>query len=183
MRELSLHILDIMENSLNAGATRIDLSIEENRRENRLRITIGDNGPGIAGEVLDRVLDPFFTTRTTRRVGLGLSLFREASRRCGGRFRISSEPQKGTEVEATFQMDHIDLAPLGDMAGTLTGLILGNPEVDLVYRHETNGGSFHLDTREIREELEEVPIQHPEVLRALTDLIRRSLSEIRGGGP
>ena len=179
MRELSLHILDIIENGIGAGAELIRLTISEDRRNNLLRITITDNGRGIPAKVLDKVTDPFFTTRTTRRVGLGLSLFREASRRCDGEFRITSGEGKGTEVYATFRRDHIDLAPMGDMPGTMTTLIMGSPQVDFVYTHEVDGKTFHLDTRDIKDELDGVPIQDPQVLKHISAMIRESLAELK----
>lgn len=180
MRELSLHIMDVVENGVAAGATLIDIAVAEDRKENRLKITIKDNGRGIPAHLLEQVLNPFYTTRTTRRVGLGLSLFREASRRCEGDFHIKSREGEGTEVYASFKRDHIDLAPFGDIAGSLTSLIMGNPGVDFVYRHELDGGLFWLDTRELKQELEDVSIQHPDVIRYLANLIRESVAELRG---
>jgi hypothetical protein len=130
---------------------------------------------------MDKVTDPFYTTRTTRRVGLGLSLFREASRRCEGAFEIKSREGEGTEVCASFRLDHIDLAPLGDMVGSLTSLIVGNPEVDFVYTHEVDGRVFRLDTREVKQELDRVEIAHPEVVKFIGEMVRESLAEIRKG--
>ena len=179
MRELSLHIMDIMENGIGAGADLIRLSIEEDHRKNLLLVSVTDNGQGIPEALLDRVTDPFYTTRTTRRVGLGLSLFREASRRCGGEFSISSKEGEGTKTEATFRMDHIDLAPMGDIAGVMTSLIMGSPEVDFIYSHQADDQRFHLDTRAVRSELEGVPLNHPKVLQYLAETIREGLTGIR----
>ena len=181
MRELSLHIMDVMENGIAAGATLITLKISEDTKGNLLRISIADNGAGIPEEMLEKVLDPFYTTRTTRRVGLGLSLFREASRRCEGEFGINSKEGEGTEVSASFRLDHIDLAPMGDVVGSLTSLIVGNAQVDFVYTHEVDGKVFKLDTREVKQELDGVEITHPNVIKFLGDLIRESLAEIRKG--
>jgi anti-sigma regulatory factor (Ser/Thr protein kinase) len=182
VRELSLHIMDIVENGIAAGATSVDIAVNEDRKGNRLEITIRDNGRGIPASLLEEVLNPFYTTRTTRRVGLGLSLFREASRRCEGDFHIRSGEGEGTEVYASFKRDHIDLAPFGDIAGSLTSLIMGNPDVDFVYRHDVDGESFHLDTRDVKHELEDVPIYHPDVIRYLTRFIRESLAELKRNG-
>lgn len=179
MRELSLHIMDIIENGLAAGANVIRLSIVENRDENCLRITITDNGCGIPEEMIKKVMDPFFTTRTTRRVGLGLSLFREASRRCDGKFNINSKPSEGTEVYASFRLDNIDLPPLGDITGSMTSLIMGNPDVDFIYTHELDGKHFQMDTRQIKKELDGVPINHPEVLQYIASTIKESLEELK----
>jgi len=174
LRELSLHILDIIENGLDAGATSIRIFISESRAEDLFRITIEDNGRGIPSEDLEKVMDPFFTTRETRRVGLGLSLFRETSRRCGGTFKLTSREGRGTLVEATFGRGHIDLPPMGDIAGCISTILMGYPRVDLLYDHEVDGEKFTFDTREIKEGLEEVPINNPKVLMHLTQMIRQS---------
>lgn len=150
MRELSLHILDIMENGINAGADLITLTIVEDHKNNRLTIFIGDNGHGIPPDMLEKVAEPFFTTKVVRRVGLGLSLFREASRRCDGEFKITSSVGEGTEICATFRMDHIDLAPMGNLESTLSSLIIGNPGVNFIYNHDIDGENISLDTRDIR---------------------------------
>lgn len=142
-----------------------------------MEITISDNGRGIPQEKLSEAMDPFYTTRTTRRVGLGLGLFREAARRCGGDFEVRSEVGRGTEVTATFELSHIDLPPLGDMAGTMAALIAGNRKVDFVYAHQVDGRRFELDTRVVREQLEDVPVDHPEVIRSITRSIREFLAE------
>jgi anti-sigma regulatory factor (Ser/Thr protein kinase) len=179
VRELSLHIMDIVENSVAAGATRVRISVVEHTPRNLLQISIRDNGRGIPERELERVLDPFYTTKTTRRVGLGLSLFREASRRCDGKFTIRSKEGEGTEVSASFRLDHIDLAPLGDMASSMTTLIMGNPEVDFSYSHERDGKEFEIDTREIKGGLEDVPITHPGVIKTIGESIRESLQELK----
>jgi len=171
--------MDIAENGIGAGARRIDIAVTEDIKENRLTIGIKDNGRGIPTDLLDHVTDPFYTTRTTRRVGLGLSLFREAARRCEGDFHITSRQGEGTEVAASFRLDHIDLAPLGNMAGFLTCLIAGNPHVDFVYTHKVDGKAFRLETAEVKRELEGTEITHPRVIRFLGDLIRGSLADIR----
>lgn len=176
---MSLHIMDVVENGVAAGATLIDIGVAEDRKRNRLEITIKDNGRGIPADLLEQVLNPFYTTRTTRRVGLGLSLFREASRRCEGDFHIKSREGEGTEVYASFKRDHIDLAPFGDIAGSLTSLIMGNPGVDFVYSHDADGELFQLDTRDVKQGLEDVPIHHPDVIQYLTRFIRESLAELR----
>jgi len=178
LRELSLHILDIAENSLDAGATLINISVSEERDGNLLVIAIEDNGRGIPERDLEKVMDPFFTTRTTRRVGLGLSLLRETSKRCGGAFSITSQEGNGTRVEATFRLDHIDLPPMGDVAGCISSIIMGHPEVDLVYVHRVNGTEFRFDTREIKQGLEGVAINEPRVLKYLDGVIRESEEEL-----
>lgn len=178
MKELSLHIMDVVENGITAGADLITLKISEGRKNNLLTIVITDNGSGIPENILEKVMDPFYTTKTTRRVGLGLSLFREASKRCNGEFNISSREGEGTEISASFQLDHIDMAPVGDMAKSLSCLIMGNPEVDFLYSHEVDGKSFQIDTRDIREELNDIPITNLEVINYITQAISDSMGAI-----
>ena len=178
MRELSLHILDVVENGITAGGNCIWIKVEENRQADQLKIVIRDNGRGMPIEKLQNINDPFVTSRTTRRVGLGLSLLAAAAERCEGTVRVDTEPGKGTEVEATFRHSHIDRAPLGDMAATVTTLIIGNPGIDFVYSHRIDGQEFSLDTREIRTEMEDLSLSDPIVIHHLTESIRSSLKEL-----
>lgn len=170
--------MDIIENGVAAQADLVTLSIVEDRKDNSLWVTITDNGRGIPPETLDKVMDPFYTTRKTRDVGLGLSLFRETSKRCDGNFDIISTVGKGTRVEASFRIDHIDLPPMGDLPRSLAALIMGNPDVDFDYTHVVDGETFHLDTREVKEELEGLEINHPQVIRYIADVMRESLAKL-----
>lgn len=181
MRELSLHLIDIAENGIAAGADLITIRVSQRDADDLFEIVITDNGKGIPSGLLKKAADPFFTTKTTRRIGLGLSLFREAAKRCDGEFRLKSEEGKGTEVFASFRLDHIDLAPLGDMAGSISCLIMGNPGVDFLYVHEINGESFSLDTRDIRKELDDVPLNNPEVVNLIITMINDSLKALKSG--
>jgi anti-sigma regulatory factor (Ser/Thr protein kinase) len=178
MRELSLHILDVVENGITAGGNCIWIEVEEARQKNQLKIVIRDNGSGMPVEKLQNINDPFITSRTTRRVGLGLSLLAAATERCEGTLRVDSEPGKGTTIEATFRFNHIDRAPLGDMAATITTLIMGNPGIDFVYSHRIDGKEFSLDTREIRTEMEDLSLSDPVVIHHLTESIRSALKEL-----
>ena len=150
MRELSLHILDIVENGITAGAGCITIAIDESGPADRLTIRVCDDGPGMPAQKALNLEDPFMTTRTTRRVGLGLSLLAAAARRCEGEVAVATAPGRGTEVTATFRHSHIDRAPLGDMAATLEMLIVGNPQVDFVYSRRVDDRDFTLDTRELK---------------------------------
>jgi len=182
MRELSLHILDIIENSRRAEADLIKVTIEEKIESNLLRIIIEDDGSGIKPDKLKDITDPFITSRTTREVGLGLSLFKSAAETCAGNFKINSELGKGTKVEAEFQYDHIDRAPLGDMTSTISNFIAANGDnVDLVYKHFCQGKSFKFDSREIKAELEDVSIQSRQITAWIREYIGENLKEIRGG--
>lgn len=150
MEDLSLHILDIVENSIKAKASRIEIKVVEDIGKDLLTIEIKDNGQGIDEGTIKKVFDPFFTTRTTRRVGLGLPLLSQAARESGGDIEIESKVGRGTRVKATFGYSHIDRKPLGNMEATLTTLIAGNPEVDFIYEHKKDELEYRLDTKEIR---------------------------------
>ena len=178
VQDLSLHILDIVENSLAAGAGRVEIRIEEDLRKDRLTIEIMDDGCGMDETMAKQALDPFFTTKTTRRVGMGLPLLGEACRICDGELGLQSCPGEGTTVRATFQHSHIDRKPLGQMGDTLITLIVGHPEVDLLYEHRKDGKVFSLDTREIKSDLGDVPLNAPQVVSALRALILSGLEEM-----
>ncbi len=182
MRELSLHVLDALENSLEAGATFIELIIEEDLAADRLTITARDNGRGMDEAHLARVFDPFFTTRSTRHVGLGIPLFKAAAERCNGDLTVTSQLGDGTTLQATFQHSHINRVPLGDMPGTLLAIILSG-SCDLHYVHRVNahpegGGEFEFRTADIRAELGEVPLTHPKVRKWLQEFIAEGEAEL-----
>ena len=174
VRELSLHILDILQNSREAGATLVRLTLDENRTSDRLTIEVEDNGRGMTEETLKRVRDPFYTTRTTRHVGLGLPLFAAAAERCNGSLELDSSPGRGTRVTATFQLNHLDRAPMGDIVDTIMSFLMGEPPCDLVFVHRRDGGEFTLDTREVRRELGPVELSHPSVREWLTGYLAES---------
>ena len=169
--ELSLHILDVLENAIEASATRVELRIEEDLEGDRLAIEVVDNGKGMDEGTLARVLDPFFTTRRTRHVGLGLPLFAAAAERCNGALHVESQVGQGTRVVATFQHSHIDRAPLGDVKGTLLAFLMAERPVDLHYVHRVDGRTFEFDTAELQDELGGVPLTHPAVRRWLAEFI------------
>lgn len=163
MKELSLHILDIAQNSLSAGAHRLVLSLEEG--PDLLRLVLSDDGRGMPPGLLATAADPFTTTRTTRRVGMGLPFLLLAARQTGGSVELESHPGEGTSVTACFRPGHIDCPPLGDMASTISLLVQGLPEeTELTYIHSTPRGSFRFDTGEVRTVLGPgVPLSDPEV--------------------
>jgi signal transduction histidine kinase len=170
MEDLSLHILDVVENSTRAGATLVEISLIEDRERDLILLSIKDNGKGMESDLLQNVRDPFTTTRTTRRVGLGVSFLDQAAREAGGGLTISSTPGAGTEIAATFVASHIDRKPLGDLGSTMTTLILGNPEIEFVVRINADGVTADLDTREIKTGLDGVSITHPTVLSYIKTL-------------
>ncbi len=169
MEDLSLHILDIAENSITAGADRIVIRVVEEIKKNLLLIEISDNGKGMNGEMLKHACDPFYTTRTTRRVGLGIPLLAQAARESMGDVNIKTGKGKGTTVTATFRYDHIDRKPLGDIGKTMIVLIASNPDIDFRFEHEKNGNIYILDTSEIKKELDGLPVNTPAVIKIIKD--------------
>jgi len=183
VRELSLHILDVLENSIEAGATHTELTIEEDLGRDILRIVVRDNGRGMSEEFARHVLDPFVTTRTTRHVGLGLPLLAAAAERCSGGLSIESEPGVGTTVTATFQHSHIDRAPLGDIVTSLMAVILSQRPVDIHFKHTVDDRSFELDTEEMRRELGTIPLSHPRVRKWLESALTEGIASLQRPSP
>lgn len=182
MKEISLNILDVVGNSIKAKAARIDIEVEESLSKDILSLSIMDDGCGMSEEFLARVSDPFTTTRTTRKVGLGLPLLKMAAESCEGNFSITSELGKGTKVNASFRLGHLDRMPLGDMAETMVTLISADDTIRYVYTHQTDSGMFVLDTLEIQGILgEEIALSTPEILAWIREYIKENLDNIKGG--
>jgi len=180
-RDLSQHILDIAENSITAGAALLHLTICEDSETDELSIVIRDDGRGMNAEMVNQVTDPWVTTRKTRKVGLGIPFLKQAAEMCGGDFKITSVVGEGTTTRATFQLSHIDRPPLGDLVGTLLCIVVGSPQLDVVYEHRVDAGDFVFDTREIREVLgDEVPLSDPEVLAFVRGALTEGLATIGG---
>ncbi len=178
MKDLSLHILDIAQNSIVANATKIGITVSENEKHNCLTIVIEDNGSGISPEVLEKVTDPYTTSRTTRKVGLGLPLLHDACRQTGGKLTVESTVGKGTKVMAELGLSHIDRQPIGDIVGVLLLLISSNPKIDFTYKHVRNEKFYIFSTVEVKEILGEIPINSPEVIRMLRDMLGSNLEEL-----
>lgn len=175
MTELALHILDIVQNSIVAKATLIKIYINEDQINDWLTIEIVDNGTGMSEDEATKATDPFVTSRKTRKVGLGLSLFKQAAEQCSGFFILESELGEGTKVKATLQLSHIDRQPLGDIPGTMALLASSNPTIDFVYKHKKNKGEYIFDTRTIKSELGDVSISNPKVTRFMREMIQENL--------
>lgn len=173
MRELSLNILDITENSLKAGSTLTEVTVAVN--DGVVSISIKDNGCGMDKDFLKRVTDPFTTTRTTRKVGMGIPLFKMAAEMCGGTFTIESEKNVGTVVTATFPVNSIDRPPLGNIADTIVSVVGNLCGTDLIFNFSVDGDAFTLDTRDVRKELDGIPIDSPEILVFLRDMINENV--------
>ncbi len=179
MRELSLHILDIAQNSIVANAEVLRIAIIEDLVGDRLIIRIKDDGKGMDEETLKRVTDPFYTTRTTRRVGLGIPMFKASAEQCNGTFMIQSQLGVGTEIDAEFQHSHIDRVPLGNMTDTIVTIVMASPKMDLIYTHCVNEKKFSLNTKEIRKTLgDEIPITSIEVIKWLKAYVAEELERL-----
>ena len=181
MRELSLNVLDIAQNSITAEASLITIGVIEDTALHTLSIDIIDNGRGMSEEQLMSVRDPFFTTRTTRKVGMGIPLFKLAAEQTGGCFSINSALGKGTAVNAVFRTDSVDFTPLGDMCSTVIMLITMNLDRDFVYRHKVDENEFVFDTREIKATLGDVPLDEPNVTAWVREFITENINNLYGG--
>ena len=174
MRELSLNILDIAQNSISAGAPLITIEVSENTIDHTLLIGVYDNGKGMSEEQVKSVIDPFFTTRTTRKVGMGIPLFKMAAEQTGGSLEIKSELGVGTEVKAVFKTNNVDFTPLGDVASTIQMLITMNTDRDFVYKHIVDEKEFVCDTRELKAILGDVPLDTYEISQWILEFIKEN---------
>jgi hypothetical protein len=178
MITLALNILDIAQNSISAKASEIMIGIKESKADNLLEITIKDNGRGIPGEIMNRVTDPFVTTRTTRKTGFGLPLLKFHSNLTGGDIAISSGEGRGTSVIATFSLSHPDRQPLGDIAGVMTILMTANPEINFLYGHKTDSGDYNFSSKEIKDYLGIDNFNDSRLLADIKEMINQNLKDI-----
>lgn len=181
MPELSLNVLDIAENSIRADASLVHITVDIQQATDTLTISFKDNGCGMTKEQINKVTDPFFTTRTTRKVGLGIPFFKMAAENTGGSFEISSIPGTGTTTIASFGLSHIDRMPLGDLTGTIHMLITFNTGTDFVYTYIFNDKSFVLDTREFKKILGDIPLNTPDVSEYIKSYLVENKFDVDGG--
>ncbi len=182
MKELSLNILDIVENSIKSGAKNINLEIGEDNEKDLLIVTVKDDGKGMDDEFVKIIFDPFTTTSTNKKVGLGLPLLREEAENCGGGIEVHSEKGKGTTVVVKFKHSHIDRPPMGDLASTILTVIATNSAINLLYTHTVNGKVFKLSTKEIREIVGDVAaLRDVTILKWLGDYVRENIKTLYGG--
>ncbi|MCT4594935.1 MAG: ATP-binding protein [Anaeromicrobium sp.] len=178
MKELSLHILDIVQNSISAGSKNIKINICEDNEKNIFYVEIIDDGKGMDEERVKRAIDPFYTTRTTRKVGLGISLFKMAAETCDGNLLLESREGQGTRLKANFVRNHIDRAPLGKIEETMVTLLMGNDRVNYLYTHAYGNKNFKLDTKEIKKILDGVSLSDYDVLMWIKNYIKEGIEEI-----
>ncbi|MCU0372422.1 MAG: ATP-binding protein [Ignavibacteria bacterium] len=179
MNDLSLHILDISENSIEAGAENIDIKITEDEKNDMLTVEINDDGKGIKAEMMEKITDPFTTSRKTRSVGLGIPLFKEAAENSGGKFSIESIEGKGTRVKAEFKYSHIDRKPIGNMPETLIAIILRAVNTDIAYSHRKNGKDFVFRTKDLKDDLKIKSLNEPGLLKNLKEILNHKISELQ----
>lgn len=172
MRDISLHVLDLVQNSLAADATQIEITLDEDLGKNLLCLTVRDNGRGMSEQQCQAALDPFYTTRTTRNIGLGLPLLQAATERAGGQLQLHSQLGKGTTVIASFVYDNLDRPPIGDMSLTLMSIIALNEQCQFTYRRRRGEQGFVLSSQELRQELAGIPLDHPQIAAWLRDYVR-----------
>ncbi|NEW78476.1 MAG: sensor histidine kinase [Gelidibacter sp.] len=178
MKDLSLHILDILQNSIFAEAKLIKVDIYDSNLSGTLKFTISDDGKGMDDEILNKITDPFYTTRTTRKVGLGIPLLKQNCEQTGGSLSIYSTINKGTSIEALFYKNHFDMLPLGDISGVISLTFSSWSDIDFEYSHKTDFGNYVLNTKEIKETLENIPINNPQVIKFMKQMIEENLQEI-----
>jgi hypothetical protein len=174
VEDISLHILDIAENSVRAAARTIEITVAKDMQHDLLLVEVSDDGRGMDSEALARVWDPFFTTKH-KKTGLGIPLLSQTAQQSGGKVSVESAPGRGTKVRAVFRWSHVDRPMIGNLADTLMTLIAGHPDLDIIYTEHEGERIFHFDTREIKKELEDVPISSPEALRAVRELLREEI--------
>lgn len=179
MRELALHLMDIAENSVAARAKTIHLEVEEETAADRLWMCVRDDGSGMDAEMVKRVVDPFVTSRTTRKVGLGIPLLKAAAEACNGFLTIESRVGVGTTLQVQFQRSHIDRMPLGDVAATMFALLISHPEIHWIFRYQVDGAEFLLDDAPIKNTLGDVPLTEPEILAYLREMIEGGVREVQ----
>lgn len=173
-----MHLLDIAENSISANSKSIKIVVTENSIADLLQMKIIDDGKGMSPEFLAQVIDPFTTTRTTRRVGLGIPLLKEAAEACNGYLSIDSTQGKGTSVTVQFQRSHIDRMPLGDLVGTILHLFIGNPHIHWVFQYQFNDAVFAFDDAPIKQELGDIPLSEPDILKFVRETLENGIKEV-----
>jgi len=182
MDELSLNILDIAQNSIAAEATLVEIDVKEDSNADRLTLTVKDNGRGMSEDFLEKVHDPFITTRTTRKIGLGISFLKEAAEITGGFIFLKSKPGVGTVVTAVFVMSHIDRQPIGNLTETIITLVTLNPKIDFIIRYIVNENEFLFSTEEVKELIgEDTGLSSPPIVSFLTEYIKEHIENLSGG--
>ncbi len=182
MKEISLHVLDIIQNSITAQATLVVIEVEVQHKRDWMRVAVRDNGRGMEEEFLQKVVSPFTTSRTTRKVGLGIPMFKAGAEAAGGAFQIHSKPGEGTFIQAEYQISHWDRPPLGDMAETIYATVLCNETIDFVYEYTVDDSTFRFDTQEIKAVLGDgIPLHAPDIAAWIKEYLTEGIDALNGG--
>jgi len=179
VRELTLHVLDIAENSITARAKNIKIQIQENSKTDLLKLVVSDDGRGMDENTVKKVIDPFVTSRTTRKVGLGIPLLKEAAEACNGFFELKSTLGKGTELTVQFQRSHIDRMPLGDVNTTFQNLFFSNPLIHWIFEYRIDENEFVFDDVDIKAELLGMSLTEPEIIRVIREIFESGINTVR----
>jgi hypothetical protein len=179
LREIALHMLDIIENSVAAEATCVEILVDEDLKNDRLKIVVQDNGQGMDEKMLTGVSDPFVTTRITRQVGLGIPLFKAAAEACNGHLQIDSRLGQGTRLKAEFQHSHIDRMPLGDLAETMLHVVIGHPQVHWLFHYQVGDKAFTFDDELIKKEVAGLPLTEPSILTFIRELLQDGVDSVQ----
>ncbi|MDR2599203.1 MAG: ATP-binding protein [Oscillospiraceae bacterium] len=181
MDELSLNILDIAQNSIAANARFIEIDVIENDDDNTLIIRVKDDGKGMSKELVETVENPFVTTRTTRKIGLGISFLKEAAELTGGTIELDSTPDVGTTITATFIKDNLDRQPIGDLTATIIALVTLNPSIDFNFTYTVNENEFNFNTKEIKTMLgDDTELNNPPIVQFLTGYVNEHIVNLNG---
>lgn len=178
MKTIALHIMDVLQNSIKVKSTLIELDILENKSADELVVVFKDNGCGMSEEMIKKVTNPFFTTRTERRVGLGLPLLKQNAEMTGGCLKIESEVGVGTVVTSVFGLSHIDRPPMGDIAGVVALTVAANPEIEFIFSYKVDDKSYLFDTRDVKVALDGLPINNPQVIQFMKEMIDENISQL-----
>jgi len=179
LKDIALHILDILQNSIGAEADEINVEVVEDPKKNVFMFRITDNGHGMSAETLEKVTDAYYTSRTTRKVGLGLALLKQNTEAAGGRLNIDSEPGNGTILTATFAHDHVDRPPDGDLGGIMAITLCAHPEINFTFTYNTPLKSYALSTAEIKKELDDVPMTTPGVSKFVKEMMNENILNVK----
>ena len=178
MKELSYHILDIANNSIRANATQLSIHIEENTKENLLVIYISDNGKGIPDNIFKDIKNPFTTSRTTRKVGLGIPLLNDTCVNCNGNLRINTKLGEGTELKASMELNHIDRPPMGNLVSTIRTLFVSHEDINIEFIYVVNSNTFTLSTKMLKEILGDLPLNTPEISQWIREYLKDNINEL-----
>lgn len=179
MQDMAMQIMEIMMNSIHAKPSRIQLKISDSAKDNKISFTVQDNGSGMSEEMVKKITDPFVTTRTTRKIGMGVAFLKEMCEQCKGALNIRSSPGKGTEVEASVQKDCIDTPEMGDLGELMMECVQADETIEYSFTYSTDTGQFVFQTDEVRKQLADVSLLEPSVLLWIKEYINQGIQQAK----